>query len=503
MADQDSRASQAPTPEPSDGIATPAYGRRSEMAIRPVLFLLLLVNLAMSLYQLPLNRVIERRVCREHCAVHDPTKLTPGGSIDEDLCKIEQVQQSLGSIQGVMETIWIVGDFAMTLPLSFIAQRKSRQIILLLNLVSRAFMLSWAVIVGYFDALLPTRAIVVGPMLSVLGGDCVLNSITYALVAELTDDPLRRAVYFGYMSSVSYVVSLLGPALASVTMSVLLWLPFFLGVGLLLLAVSAISTLPSPNSIAQNDRCEAFVSDPEEQTQHLLSSPTSKAQAIAFDGSIFRLVGEHVRELYLIVSSHPRNFSLLLFSFFLTSLASSDTKLLVQYISGKYRWTFAAAGYLLSAKAMVNFVLLTVVVPRFLRSLKTPDQESVDRANISCAKSCLAVSVLGALGIALSPSFLMLVPSLLVYALGSALPIFTLSLLKSPVVCPPSSGTETHIYSIVMLIKTVGSLLGAPLMAALWVNGIGIGGVALGFPYFVSAACYMVAAIVISKITMN
>jgi hypothetical protein len=62
----------------------------------------------MSLYQLPLNRVIERRLCREYYAEHDPAQGSDG-PIDEGLCKIEQVQQSLGSIQGVMETIWIVG----------------------------------------------------------------------------------------------------------------------------------------------------------------------------------------------------------------------------------------------------------------------------------------------------------------------------------------------------------------------------------------------------------
>ncbi|KAH7154197.1 hypothetical protein DER46DRAFT_612745 [Fusarium sp. MPI-SDFR-AT-0072] len=110
---------------------------------------------------------------------------------------------------------------------------------------------------------------------------------------------------------------------------------------------------------------------------------------------------------------------------------------------------------------------------------------------------CLFASVFGALGIAIASEIWMLIPSMFVYALGSALPIFTLSLLKSPVISPPhssdSSDPEPHIFSIVMLVKTVGSLLGAPLMAALWVRGLGIGGVALGMPFFVSQACYAVA----------
>lgn len=86
---------------------SPRPKRRS--AVGPVLGLLLLVNLSMSLYQLPLNRVIERRLCREYYASTDPKIIGPGGSVDEDLCKIDSVQTSLGWIQGVMDTIWIGG----------------------------------------------------------------------------------------------------------------------------------------------------------------------------------------------------------------------------------------------------------------------------------------------------------------------------------------------------------------------------------------------------------
>lgn len=384
----------------------------------------------------------------------------------------------------------------MTIPLGFLAERWGRRLVLRLNLVSRIFMLSWAIMVGYFDWAMPVNAIIVGPTLSVLGGECVFNSITYALASGLTDDHVLRATYFGYMSSISYVVALLGPALASATMSVLLWLPFWLGIALLLLAVPMIHMLPEPSSLTGD-------SSDEEQSAPLLSSPIIKAQDA--QPSLLRSTAERFKTLQAIVTSHPRNFSLLLISFFLTSLASSDTKLLVQYISKRYNWTFAAAGYLLSGKAVVNFTLLTVVIPKFLQSRRVSrgsasTVESGDAANVRYANACLVVSIVGALSIAVAATIWLLVPSLLIYALGSALPIFTLSLLKSPAVSPPHGkdhgdavNPETHIFSIVMLVKTVGSLVGAPTMAMLWVRGIGLGGLALGMPYFVSGACYMVA----------
>jgi hypothetical protein len=226
-------------------------------------------------------------------------------------------------------------------------------------------------------------------------------------------------------------------------------------------------------------------------------------------------VADRFRALQRILTSHPRNFTLLLFSFLLTSLACSDTKLLAQYISKRYNWTFASAGYLLSAKAVVNFTLLTCVVPRILHALRRSAQRgtqarSSDEANVYYAKICLVLSVLGALAIALAATIWLLFPSLILYALGSALPIFTLSLLKSPSVCPTQegrqgdpSGPETHVFSIVMLVKTLGSLLGAPLMTVAWVQGITLGSVAFGLPYLVSAACYLAAILIFSGIRVG
>ncbi|KAI1843452.1 hypothetical protein JX265_013334 [Neoarthrinium moseri] len=488
-----------------------SLAKASKRPVGALLALLLLVNLSASLYQLPLNRVIERRLCLEYYAAHDPSQIGDDGDILEDLCKVDDVQRGLAWIQGAMDTAWIVGDFVMTIPLGFMAERYGQRAILWLNLTPRLFMLSWAVVTGYFEQILPTKAIIAGPFLSVLGGDCVFNSITYALAADMTDDYVLRATYFGWMSSVSYVVALLGPALASATMSVVLWFPFWIGIVLLILAIPVIIFLPikggcSVNHIDYTERAA-------EQSRPLLSSPILKAQRS--ESSAFQSIMARFGTLKSILESHPRNLTLLFASFFLTSLASSDTKLLPQYISKRYRWTFAGAGYLLSGKAVVNFILLTCIIPTVLRSRHSspsvhsgsPDG-STDRANVGYARLCLLVSVLGAFAIAVASKIWLLVPSLLVYALGSALPVFTLSLLKSSALAPSRDidmemdDAETPTFSLVMMTKTLGSLVGAPLMASLWVSGISSGGVAIGLPYFTSALCYAVAIGVFSSIEL-
>src|SRR5690348_6419064 len=85
----------------------------SKRALVSLLSLVLLVNLSVSLYQLPLNRVIERRLCRDFYAATDPSAFGPDGEVSEDLCKIDKIQKELAWIQGAMETAWIVGDFVV------------------------------------------------------------------------------------------------------------------------------------------------------------------------------------------------------------------------------------------------------------------------------------------------------------------------------------------------------------------------------------------------------
>jgi hypothetical protein len=70
------------------------------------------------------------------------------------------------------------------------------------------------------------------------------------------------------------------------------------------------------------------------------SSTSRYANAFETKAGTFQTIPNAVRKLVRLVIGR-RNFQVLLISFFLTALASSDTKLLVQYISKRYSWSFA------------------------------------------------------------------------------------------------------------------------------------------------------------------
>jgi hypothetical protein len=65
---------------------------------------------------------------------------------------------------------------------------------------------------------------------------------------------------------------------------------------------------------------------------------------------------------------------------------------------------------LLSGKALVNILLLTILVPAIRKSLQRMLDWTDLSTNIFCANSSIAISVLGAFLIAVSSTIWMLIP---------------------------------------------------------------------------------------------
>lgn len=171
------------------------------------------------------------------------------------------------------------------------------------------------------------------------------KKITITMIQNIDN---LSASYFSYISSTSYVVSFMGPTLASFTMSKNLWLPFWINIALLSLAIPTIRMLPGPRQAPVATLVSAEVGSEETNEAGPLlggraTSPHRFSNAFETHPGIFQSIVHAARKMRRLVTGR-RNFQVLLCSFFLTALASSDTKLLVQYISKRYEWTFAEVG---------------------------------------------------------------------------------------------------------------------------------------------------------------
>ena len=131
-------------------------------------------------------------------------------------------------------------------------------------------------------------------------------------------------------------------------MSKNLWLPFWINIALLACAVPTISTLPTfyqATSITSIERIDRSLGEAGPLLEERDSSSELYVKAFEVRPGILQSVPHAVRKMGRLVTGR-RNFQVLLCSFFLTALASSDTKLLVQYISARYEWTFAEVSFI-------------------------------------------------------------------------------------------------------------------------------------------------------------
>jgi Major Facilitator Superfamily len=284
--------------------------------------------------------------------------------------------------------------------------------VLFLNTLSLTLMWTTIILIGLFD--LPVAMMGLAPLITLIGGgDCVFMSTIASTIVDLSTDQKMRTHLFAYTSSVSYITTLTAPALAAYTMSLNIWLPFGIGLFLLLIALPIIKALPSKRLDTTSYKSHSRSSD---EQSPLLRSATVERN----DESIVEQENElpyvsrayfHVKDLLGSLLARPK-LVILVGVFFLSSSASSNSPLLPQYISKRYGWKFSQAGYLLSAKAVVNIILLTIIVPSLVQISARQFGISARLINIGAAEISIAISVLGVLVIAISDSMKALIPGM-------------------------------------------------------------------------------------------
>lgn len=318
---------------------------------------------------------------------------------------------------------------------------------------------------------------------------------------------------FGYYRSAGQVTRLLTPVLAAYTMTINLWLPFWIGVGVYLVALPVVMLLPDtrkhytssagPRSLdvpfAPGERQSLLHSD-ERAEDVVLNDPerSTSPKRSGFTGQLKRGISQVKIELhdYLKLFRSSRNIALCLLIFLVTSLSDNNLNVLLQYVSNRYGWTISQAAYLFSLKAAVNVLLYMFIVPVSLAYLVSRWGFTSVHANFWAQKASIVLLCLGSLAIGLSFNIRLLIASLVVYSLGWGISVFNLSLLTHAAFEILDEEHTGRIYSVMGFFETIGSLVGVPLMAGTWALGIKIGGFGLGLPFFICAGLYAAATIV-------
>ena len=83
------------------------------------------------------------------------------------------------------------------------------------------------------------------------------------------------------------------------------------------------------------------------------------------------------------------------------------------------------------------------------------------------------------------------------YALGWGLGLFMLSLLTHASFKILDDMHTGRVYSAVGFVEAIGLAVGTPLLSYAWAAGIGIGGMGLGLPFFISGLMYLLVGVAV------
>jgi MFS family permease len=115
-----------------------------------VFFLIACVDVGAYLAEAPKTRVYEANLCIRYYEKHDPSKIGPDGSVVEELCKIDTVQQKMASIFGWQETFDAIPSILLALPYGALADKKGRKWVFVAALVGLQLNSTWILLICTF-----------------------------------------------------------------------------------------------------------------------------------------------------------------------------------------------------------------------------------------------------------------------------------------------------------------------------------------------------------------
>lgn len=99
----------------------------------------------------PQTRVFETNLCYKYYLDQDPLVIGGDGTIPEELCKVDTVQQRLASIFGWQETFNALPGLLLAVPFGTLADRVGRKWVFAASLVGMVFSFAWTLLICKYD----------------------------------------------------------------------------------------------------------------------------------------------------------------------------------------------------------------------------------------------------------------------------------------------------------------------------------------------------------------
>lgn len=235
--------------------------------------------------------------------------------------------------------------------------------------------------------------------------------------------------------------------------------------------------------------------DEDEDDENTESYPTRKHPQYS---SMRDIIHAKTTEAFGVLFCDWRVF-LLLATFPLHVVSRCTMKLLLQYVTQRYSWTMASAGFLNSLRASVNIVLLALIIPLVTKLYLERWKTSSIRKDLSLAKLSMLLLTVGSFAVALSPNVQCLSLSLVVYTLGTGFALFVRSVATSLV----EPGQVGRLYSAMSMFDAFGQMTAGPMLAEVFRVGLERGKFFSGLPFLVGGILHGMALLAICLIRLR
>ncbi|KAJ5199435.1 hypothetical protein N7491_000007 [Penicillium cf. griseofulvum] len=412
----------------------------------------------------PTTSILQDIICASHYATQPQ-----GVEID---CQAGPIQAKLTMVKGLASLLLLLPGVVLGIPYGTLAKHWGPKKVLVLSITGILFAELWFGLVCWYGQTWPVE-LVYGSFVFYLigGGPGIGGSMLFVLVANAS--PLdRRASRFFLLEASGYTGSVVGYMGSSAIMDKTVWTPIILGLGSVFMAFSL--TLIMPENFSSDSNLE------QSQATELTSDSTDTKE---------ESVLSWLRTSAVFLKQQP-HILVTLFGYLLRSLGTSVMRLLITYVPKRFHMSFSQSAYFVSLDSTTHLAVLLIlpVVNRFLINSRRPASVTTD---LKFARGSILLSALGSAGMALASSPIPFAISIALYGLGGG---YSQSIRAILTATTPSEH-RSIIYSVMGMMETLGTLLGAPLWPLMYQFGLELAGPWVALPFLATAVLFGIVLI--------
>ncbi|KAL6235308.1 hypothetical protein BDW75DRAFT_143516 [Aspergillus navahoensis] len=458
----------------------------------------------------PMTRIYESIACREYFAQVDPAKIGSDRQVPEELCKLKEVQSEIAAVTGYMEFFQGVLSVILAAPYGLLADRYGRKKTLCLGIPG--FILNCVImfVVMWFDDVFPLRATWASCLTFVFGGGPVVTiAVIFTMMADVTTEE-ERAVMFFRFGVASMAADFVSSAASSWLMTMNPWFPLILGWSIVIVGAFLALLLPetknavTPRTFEQSPEMELnplsstndpkvsgssekFAADPMDDEEDLGMPFLNRPKRRSYFASLAALFRSYLSPYAFIFRT--KRLLLLLTAFLVYRLSRGSSWFLVQYISARYNWTIAQANLLISFKPALTIPLFLFIIPYVSKHILSGMKSNMK--DLTLARASIIFLAVGTLGIGLSPSIAMLIPSLIVQTSGSGFAYLARSLITTLV----KREETARLFTVIEVLQAVGNVIASLSITTVFQVGLDWGGAWVGLAWMMTSTAFCLVGV--------